>query len=154
MQKSEKVDLVLVTAPYTEHNAPLPAIAILKSVAEKAGVATKAIDLNQKYSRRIIDDLYTTQIIDWFLNETYHAEIEKTLMKLFDDMADEVVLHSPRIVGISVFTYANQIGAKYLAIAIKERDPNIKIIMGGQGLFDNVGGDGQVHRRVTGNEIA
>ena len=143
MHKSKKVDLVLVTAPYTEHNAPLPAIAILKSVAEKAGVSTKAIDLNQKYSRRIVDHPHTTQIIDWFLNETYHPEIENSVIKIFDNMADEVVSHSPKIVGISVFTYASQIGAKYLAIAIKERDPDVKIIMGGQGLFDNVGGEGK-----------
>jgi len=143
MQKSQKVDIVLVTAPYTEHYAPLPAIAILKSVAEKAGMSAKAIDLNQKYSKRIVDDLHRSQIVDWFLNETYHPEIENSVMKMFDNMADEIISHSPKIVGISVFTYANQIGAKYLAIAIRERDPTIKIIMGGQGLFDNVGGEGK-----------
>ena len=143
MQIEEKVDIVLVTASYTEHYAPLPAIAILKSVAEKAGMSAKAIDLNQKYSKRIVNDLYCSQIVDWFLNETYHPEIENTITKIVDDMADEIMSYSPKIVGISVFSYANQIGAKYLAIAIKERDPNIKIIMGGQGLFDNVGGEGK-----------
>ena len=50
------VDIVLVTAPYTEHYAPLPAIAILKSIAEKAGMTAKAMDLNQKYSKTITQD--------------------------------------------------------------------------------------------------
>ena len=50
MPESKNVDLVLVTAPYTEHYAPLPAIAVLKSVAEKAGTsAVKPTDPYQLY---------------------------------------------------------------------------------------------------------
>ena len=137
------VDIVLVTAPYTEHYAPLPAIAILKSIAEKAGMTAKAMDLNQKYSKTITQDKNCSKIIDWFLNETYHKEIDETINIMIGKMADDVISAGPKIVGISVFTFANQIGAKYLSIAIKERDPSIKVIMGGQGLFDTVGGEGK-----------
>ena len=126
MQK-DNVDIVLVTAPYTEHYAPLPAIAILKSIAEKAGMTAKAMDLNQKYSKTITQDKNCSKIIDWFLNETYHKEIDETINIMIGKMADDVISAGPKIVGISVFTFANQIGAKYLSIAIKEKDPNLRI---------------------------
>jgi anaerobic magnesium-protoporphyrin IX monomethyl ester cyclase len=143
MQIEEKVDIVLASIPYTEHYAPLPAIAVLKSLAEKAGFKAQAVDLNAKYIKKIDEERHVSKIVDWFYNETYYKETEETITKLIDDMSNDILKHKPKIVGISVFTFACQIGTKYLCIALKEKDPLIKIVLGGQGLFDNVGGEGK-----------
>ncbi len=134
-------DLVLVSVPYTETASPLMAIAVLKSIAQKANWSCVALDLNIKQCNKIASHPQQRKLVDWFYNENYYPEIEDVLYKIFDQMADEVLSYQPKLIGLSLFTYACQISAKYLCIMLKQKSPDTKIVIGGSGVFDNVLGD-------------
>ena len=134
-------DLVLVSVPYTETPRPLMAIAVLKSIAEKAGWDTIALDLNIKNCNMIAKHPHQMKLVDWFYSEIYYPEIEDTLTKMFEQMADEILSYQPKIVGLSLFTYVSQVAAKYLCIVLRQKSPHTQIVIGGSGVFDNVLGD-------------
>ena len=137
----EQRDLVLVTVPFTDTPIPLYAIAQLKSVALEAGWTCKTIDFNNIYVRKVEQNRYSTAIVDWFYHEKYHPGIESFILDMIDYMSNEIIAYKPKIVGISLFSYACQITTKYLCIALRKKDPNIKIILGGSGVYDNVEGE-------------
>lgn len=134
-------DLVLATVPYTESSVPLMAIAVLKSIAEKANYSCVSIDFNIEYYNLTKNHIYQNKFIDWFFNETFYPEIESSLYKMFDDMSDRILSYNPKLVGLSLFSYACQVSCKYLCMLLKQKSPNTKIIIGGSGVFDNVLGD-------------
>lgn len=136
-----KNDLVLVTVPFTETEIPLYAIAQLKTIALDAGWSCATIDLNNNYLSKIEDHFHSSRLVDWFYNETYYQGIEEFVLEMIDDMSNKILAHSPRVVGISLFTYGCQVATKYLCISLKQKNPNIEIILGGSGLFENVGGE-------------
>jgi hypothetical protein len=139
----EQRDLVLVTIPFTDTPVPLYAIAQLKSVALEAGWSCRTIDLNNQFIKQIYQHRYSTDLVDWFYHETYHPGIEQFLSDMFDSMAKQILASNPKIVGISLFTYACQIATKYLCIHLRKRAPNVKIILGGSGVYDNVLGESE-----------
>ena len=139
----EQRDLVLVTIPFTDTPVPLYAIAQLKSVALEAGWSCRTIDLNNQFIKQIYQHRYSTDLVDWFYHETYHPGIEQFLSDMFDSMAKQILASDPKIVGISLFTYACQIATKYLCIHLRKRAPNVKIILGGSGVYDNVLGESE-----------
>lgn len=134
-------DLVLASVPYTETASPLMAIAVLKSIAEKANWNCIALDLNIKQYNLVKNHTQQKKLVDWFYNENYYPELEDVLFRMFDKMSDEILSYQPKIIGLSLFTYACQISAKYLCIMLKQKSPGTKIIIGGSGIFDNVLGD-------------
>lgn len=134
-------DLVLATVPYTESDCPLPAIPILKSIALKAGWDCIALDLNVKYCNQIEKQYHKNLILDFLYNEVYHPAIEDELFDMFDSMSNEILKYNPKLVGLSLFSYACQVSAKYLCMSIKKKSPHVKIILGGSGIFENVLGD-------------
>lgn len=138
---TEQRDLVLVTVPFTDTPVPLYAIAQLKSVAVKAGWNTCTIDFNNTYLKEIEWHRHSSAIVDWFYNEKYHPGIESFILDMLEKMSDEIVARKPKMVGISLFTYACQIATKYLCIALRKKDPSIKIVLGGSGVYDNLAGE-------------
>ena len=137
------VDLVLATAPYTESKFPLAAIGVLKSIAHDAGWSCVALDLNIQTYNEILVSENQNQLVDWFYSEKYYPEIEDQLDDMFTRMAKQILEYKPKLVGLSLFTYACQIGAKYLCIKIKQLDPAVKVIIGGSGIYDSVNSDSQ-----------
>jgi anaerobic magnesium-protoporphyrin IX monomethyl ester cyclase len=137
----EQRDLVLVTVPFTDTPVPLYAIAQLKSVAQEAGWNTCTIDFNNIYVNELKWHRHSSAIVDWFYNEKYHPGIESFILSMLDKMSDDIIARKPKMVGISLFTYACQIVTKYLCIALRKKDPTIKIVLGGSGIYDNVLGD-------------
>jgi hypothetical protein len=134
-------DLVLASIPYTETSVPLMAIAVLKSIAEKANWDCVSLDFNIQYYNATKNHLYQNKLIDWFFNETYYPEIEDTIYKMFNKMADDILSYKPKLIGLSLFSYACQVSCKYLCILLKQKSPDTKIVIGGSGVFDNVLGD-------------
>lgn len=131
-------DCVFVSIPYTDTDNPLMAPAILKSIANKAGKSATTIDLNIKFVR-YLDTLKSpekrTKILGFFREEKWHPEILPDIFSILKDMADQIIKYSPKLVGISVFTYNCRCCAKYLSWVLKKIDPTVKIILGGSGIL-------------------
>jgi hypothetical protein len=134
-------DLVLVSVPYTETESPLPALGVLKSVANSANWSCHVIDFNIDCVNLIEKSYYSDKFVDFFYNENYYPQISSKLLEMFDAVSDQILAHSPKLIGLSLFSYACQVAAKYLCIELRRKSPNTKIIIGGSGIFDNVLGD-------------
>lgn len=139
--ESTHYDLVLVSAPYTETKNPLAALGVLKSVATLANWSCRVKDFNIDCVNFVKKSYHSDKFVDFFYNENYYPQISNDLIQMFDTVSDQILAHSPKLVGISLFSYACQVAAKYLCMELRRKSPNTKIIIGGSGIFDNVLGD-------------
>lgn len=131
--KNERRDVVIVSVPWTDTKIPLMAPAQLKPVVESAGMSCLATDLNAEVYTWAQAHPKTEQLLKFFFNESLDPEVKDDLFELMSSIAEQILSWKPRIVGLSVFTYVNQVSAKWIAWAIKKLDPSVTIIIGGAG---------------------
>jgi radical SAM superfamily enzyme YgiQ (UPF0313 family) len=136
----DQKDIVFTTIPYTDTTVPLMAPAVLKSIATKANKSSVAVDLNIQAIKFIEDHQYKHEILNFFHDGLTISEIEQDLFDLHLKFAQQLLAYRPKIIGLSVFTYNCQVSARYLSMFIKKLDPTVKIILGGNGLIDNLAG--------------
>jgi len=136
MKKS--VDCVFVTVPFTDTIKPLMAPAILKSIAHKAGKTAVTIDLNRIFLNQIetLSKENQTRFISFLKEEKwYDDQFVELVFDTLHQLAQQILQYSPKVVGMSLFTYDCRVAAKYLAWIIKKVDPSIKVIFGGAGIM-------------------
>lgn len=149
------MDIVLVSLPRQNLDAPPSNISILKAAVEHAGLTAKCIDVNaiikhstshQAWSE--LDHYYQTDF--HHLNEAAVTKrvdfnsllTDRTLTdathQMYDDIlnriVDDVMKLAPRWVGVSVFTL-NSIQSSYDFITrLKRKWPECRVVVGGMGL--------------------
>jgi radical SAM superfamily enzyme YgiQ (UPF0313 family) len=126
------LDILIVNVPGTADRTPPAAPALLKASIIKSGFSCKTIDFNIRfYSNKNLNipDLETYFITG--LNNEHRANADD----LINEWAIEIASYNPKYVGISVFTYQNRTATTLLCQHLRKY-PNIKIILGGQGLSD------------------
>jgi len=131
-------DLVICQIPFTGTDYPLMAGAVLKGIADKAGWSSIVYDFNKKYYEELKQHELGRQVTDWLMNETPDIKILDYVKQMFDHMSDKIISHNPKLVAISLFSYCCKTSAIYLSMMIKQKNPKIKIIAGGSGLYDGV----------------
>jgi radical SAM superfamily enzyme YgiQ (UPF0313 family) len=130
-------DIVLLIPPrivddfgYTPAGA-----ALLKGSLESNGFSSYVIDLNSEIDQRFASHDMINAINNFFFYYTFYNEKTwKLLEPVFEEWAERVVQLKPQWVGMSVFSYNSQRATRLLAIAIKKRNPDIKIVIGGGGI--------------------
>lgn len=139
MKKS--VDCVFVTVPYTDTVKPLMAPAILKSIATQAGKTSATIDLNQMFLKQLntLSQDIQLKLIYFLQQEKWHDDhLVNLVFDMFQQLAQKILAYSPKVVGISIFTYDCRVAAKYIAWILKKIDPSVKIIFGGAGIMNEL----------------
>jgi radical SAM superfamily enzyme YgiQ (UPF0313 family) len=136
----ENIDIVFATVPYTDTDMPLMAPAILKSIASRAGHTSICIDLNLQTLKLVKKHPYVYELLNFFHDGITTANIEQEVYELHLSFAKNLLVHNPKIIGLSVFTYNCQVSAKYISYFIKKLSPSTKIILGGNGLMENLVG--------------
>ena len=127
------INIVICNIPGTLEYNPLSAPAILKAAIVAAGFSCRTIDFNIRlYNQYRHDRMQLSIMQEWFINEK--DSDSAAAQQLLAQWADEVVELNPQFVGISVFTYQNRRSARLMAQAIKARNSDIHITVGGQGL--------------------
>lgn len=143
---NQSVDVVILTAPWTDSSIPLMAPAVLKPIVEKAGKSCLAIDLNVEvynqlnhYVKEEKQDI--NSYIEFFFNEQCNNQgVQEYAHELLLSVASSIVQWNPEYLGISVFSYANRAFTKWLCYFVKKINPNIKIILGGAGCLEQFTG--------------
>jgi hypothetical protein len=130
-----KQNVVIASVPWTDSNAPIMAPAVLKSVLESHNISSVAIDLNAEVKNKIKDNPFRNEIISFFLTEKTSAVCVDEIYNLFDWMADKILSQNPDWVCLSLLTYLSQITNKWLCVHLKQRKPDLKIVIGGPGCF-------------------
>lgn len=129
-----KCDILFITVPYTETNEPLQAPSVLKAVVESKGFKARTHDVNHDFL--ISNHQYLDVMKQYFaFGTTSDTDIIEHVHGYVDAVARSLLQeYDPRFVAISVFTYQCQVFAKLLSQKVKQIDPEVKIILGGQGL--------------------
>jgi len=138
--KSESRDVVIVTVPWTDTAIPLMAPAVLKSIVEKAGMTCLAVDLNAEIYRASSQHLNSDDLIKFFFDEYINDDIEPWVNDVFESMATLILSWNPKFVGLSLFSYVCQAGAKWLSYHLKKINPDVVIVIGGAGCVQNFTG--------------
>ena len=131
------IDIIICNVPGTLDYNPLSAPAILKSAVQANGFTCRTVDFNIRLYDRYKDDKKSLDgLQSYFLdnNDAISIEYQSTADALIEEWATEIIAQDPVFVSFSVFTYQNKKGAFLLSQIIKQRRPDIKIVLGGQGL--------------------
>ena len=134
------VDIVLTSVPWTNTHIPLMATAALKSIAVQEGRSCAALDLNANVYEWSKQYAHQNKLVDFFYNETAHREIEDDVFELYRQFAETLLAFNPQIIGLSLLTYACQVSAKYICYFVRKLRPEVEIIIGGTGCFENMKG--------------
>ena len=110
--------------------------ALLKGSLSANGFTSKIIDFNADLEDRYQDDQdQLIAISNYFMNYNfYNARLFEQVESLLNDWTDQILALNPTWVGISVFTYDSSRASRLLAIRLKSKNPNVKIVFGGAGL--------------------
>ena len=133
------IDLLLVTAPVRPLSYPPMSLALLKSVVENKGFTCKTIDYNQQYYAEcgFDQDTHHTKTKKWdnHLPVSYREVADSECGQwITDQVLKDIQKHAPKTVGISAFSYFNNIGTYHLCKVIRKHFPATKIIVGGYGI--------------------
>ncbi len=131
------LDIVIAIAPrIVDDFGYTPAgPALLKGSLEAHGFSSKIIDFNAEIDKTFQHHKYYNAINNFFLfTNFYNDTIWKILEPIFDEWADRILALNPNWVGISVFSYNSHRASRLIAIAIKKKKPNQKIVLGGSGI--------------------
>ena len=132
--KLNSCDLLIVTSPVVDTDKPLQAPAVLKAVTEKHGYKTCVEDINFKFLRSTHKDI---EFLKQYFRHGTTDDYEKISVAedYVSDIAKDLLLkYLPKFIAISEFTYQSQTFALLLAQNLRQLNPDIKIIFGGQGL--------------------
>lgn len=132
---------MIVTVPLVTSEMPIMAPALMKSVVLSHNKTCAAYDLNANVQHWIKNHQYPDQLIDFFFNGHYHDDVVDDLAEYFQETADLLLAHNPKVVGLSLFSYACQISAKYLCMMLKKQRPDITILLGGSGCYTELVAD-------------
>lgn len=130
-------DLLITTVPFTSTDKPLQAPAILKSIVESKGYTAVTHDLNFEFVKSdskhldLLKQYFSFGTInnadDLSIAENYVTEVATKLLQKYN----------PKFLAMSLFTYQCQTFGSLLAQNIRNINPKIKIIFGGQGIQDS-----------------
>lgn len=120
------IDVLIVSIPVTFSTYPPAAPGILISMLKHYGYTSAFYDFNA-YAR---DD---ADVQNFAINQDTPSDLTN-LNSLMMYHVNKILEYNPKFVGLSVFTYQCTQIAKLLCIYLKLHAPDVKIIVGGQGL--------------------
>ena len=151
--QTKQVEIVLSSVPWTITTIPLMAVGVLKSIALKNNKTCAGLDLNALVLNWSEKHKYKNKLLDFFHNETYHAEIADDLYNMYLEFAQVLLAHQPKIIGLSLFSYVSQTSTRYICQFLKKLSPDTKIIIGGTGCFENLKGNSSFADELLNNGL-
>lgn len=129
-----KNKVVIAAVPYVNTPRPLAAPGVLKASLTKHGIDSVALDLNADAELKISKHPFRIKFVDFFKKQIVHPEIIDDIYLMIDYCADKILKHNPTIIALSLFCNSCQHFTAWLCAAIRQKDPTIKIVIGGPGL--------------------
>lgn len=126
--------VVVAAVPYVNTPRPLAAPAVLKANLKKHHIDCVAIDLNVDVENKISKSTHKELFVDFFKNQVVHEQILDDIANMIEYSANTILYHNPTIVALSLFCFTCQHFTSWLCAAIRQKDPEVKIVIGGPGL--------------------
>jgi len=136
--KTPKV--VITSVPWTDTDSLLMAPGLLKSALTANNITSIAIDLNQEVRHQILSSPFKDQIIHFMLTSEVKPGATQVIHDLFSWMADRLTEYKSEWIAMSLLTYLSQPSCRWLCFLIKQRNPEVKIVIGGPGCISTLKG--------------
>lgn len=133
-RKSSLNKVVITTVPFIDEGSPLSQPATLKAVLEQAGIPCAGIDLNIDIYNKIKNDPRRPKFLKFFYDEVIDEEIVDDIVEIIYFYVESILEHNPTIIGLSLFSYNSQVFTGWLCSALRHFAPDVKIVLGGQGM--------------------
>jgi len=130
--------IVVASVPWTDTDSPIMAPAVLKSALTQHGIDSVAMDLNQEIRAMIAGSDCQPQVVNFFITQKVDAQAREQIQDVFEFMVDRILSHRPEWVCLSLLTYLSQHPTRWLCFLLKQRCPNVKIVIGGPGCFSSL----------------
>ena len=140
-QSCASTDILILSIPFVDTHSPLCAGASLKSIAERARFSCSVVDLNILTVRFINGQKERNKFLDFFNSGYIHPTIQPLIGQYTNDVVSLVKRYNPKILGLSVFSFDSRAFAVRLCKEIKNKYPDIQIMLGGAGLTDTSSDD-------------
>lgn len=137
---TDTTSVVIATVPWTDTDSLLMAPGVLKSSLTANNIKSVAIDLNQEVRHRVLASPYRDQLIHFMLTSEVKSEATKAIHDLFLWMANRITEYKSNWVALSLLTYLSQHSCRWLCFLIKQKNPDVKIVIGGAGCFSSLKG--------------
>jgi len=153
-KQSDSLDMLLVSLPWWDMDIPHCGPAVLKGVADSAGYKLQVwdsnVDLLDKFCNG--DRIKYFNIKEYFIGESdyQHQWASDVVREFYKHVIDKILKTKTRYVSFSVFSIWTQEATMDLAKMLKERDPNIQLVVGGRGLTAQC--HSRIHRKLTSGE--
>jgi hypothetical protein len=126
--------VVVASMPFVDDDVPMAAPAVLKASLQANGIACVALDLNIEIYNKIQHKTNRHMFLDFFHQQKIHEEIVDDLVSMLNFYTQEILSHKPTIIGLSLFSSQTQTFTAWLCAMLRQRAPDVKIVIGGPGL--------------------
>lgn len=126
--------VVITTVPFIDEDTPISAPAVLKASLQANGIECVGLDLNIEIYNKLQNYPNRHLFLDFFYKQKINEEIVEDLTKMLDFYAVELLSHDPDIIGLTLFSKDSQVFTAWLCAVLRQRAPDVKIIIGGSGL--------------------
>ena len=132
----KKIDVLFLNVPAVDTDSPFQAPAVLKAQVQEHGFTASTYDFNLTHRKlEQTNEKLFYSLRNFFTIGSGAADDYQNAKKFINECVDYIFQnYQPSYIGISVFTYTCQKATEMLATMIKQKDPAIKIFIGGQGL--------------------
>jgi hypothetical protein len=125
--------VVIATVPWTDTASPLMAPAVLKANLALHGIASVGLDLNAEIRHWLDDCDDRDAVLSFMLTERVKKGSRASVIAMLDYMTDRILDHDPEWVALSLLTYLSQPVTRWLCFRLRQRRPDLKIVVGGPG---------------------
>lgn len=140
---NQPIDIIICSLPSLSLDRVPGAPALLKAAAESAGYSALGVDLSIRFFvNQCANDVATYNEMCCAFRPYEHpsAAASKLAEDWINDSIELFKQHQPKLIGLSVFTSFQHRACLMLARAIRQKLPNVKIVLGGYGLPVNSNG--------------
>lgn len=134
-----QVDAIILNVPRIAPNRPSAGTALIKSLLTQKNISNQVYDINLDFFNCFVDRYSSKQFHEldlYFYSEqqTLSDETQKNYNEFINQWVNKIVLHQPKWVLLSVFTWQCQRFTKDFLQKLKSKT-NSKIVIGGQGMI-------------------
>ena len=126
--------VVIATVPFVDEGTPLASPAALKSSLQANGIDCVGLDLNIEIYNKLKNHPDRQLFLDFFYRQIIHEKIVNELTRILDFYAVELLSYKPTVIALSLFSINSQTFTPWLCAVLRERAPEVKIVIGGPGL--------------------
>lgn len=112
---------------------------LLKAVLADHGIGSIAIDLNVDIHNQLECHPRKKQILDFFYTQAVDPTVVDDIADMIERLSDRLLAYRPDLIALSLLAYTCQIFTGWLCISLKQKNPSVKIVIGGSGIRRFVG---------------